>query len=733
MPQMPDRERSGFLQTEVPRSTGPITSHGANHDALVNLGGNIANIALDLQAKQSQADDQQFLTNKDTEDLLATSKFMREQKLKVPANGAGYTDAIQNFVNDRREKNISEAPSRASKEAYSRNSLNTMTRHLVDAGGYEQELKVKSMISDMSSNVSAFARTQVSLPDKELSLERMVLYEHGFQNAGGNLFSEVDAASGAKAARTQISKGYLDGLYNTGRHGELLNTLKQDSNGPEGAFGAALTPDQKDTYIKNSQTKMKLDREVTYSQNSKRATDLITRAMYKGDVSDSDIDKAIASNKRLSNVNPLGAAELNDNLLSAKIVQNNLAKLRNASNNELLASKSTMEAQIQNATAQGSQDKTYNFANKLKFLKMNSDAVDSKIKFREENGVEASMENDVSMQELHTKANGNDPAAMQEFISRSKDIQLKLGVRPDKVRVLTDQKISEIAQTINTAQSPTQISNSIEAYQNTFGSDFPKAFMEASDETKGGIPKEYIAVATVSNPEFRKQLIDNIQNKKAILNESKEDQITEMSVRTKVRAEFQDMFSALGGTPKNFADGFFEAAKLEVNRQVNLKVNLNTAVTSVVNKFYKENYDKVTAGRGSVLVPKGGGHKPEMVESFLKVYSPKLSAEMASNLKELDITPSAEAKGSFVSKGLSEAEANSAYQKVVMDSGKWITSPDQSGIMFVIDSGNRQVPIKDSKGQNIYRSYKDITNTNDVKVLKAAQPVMKKFTKMLGF
>lgn len=738
MPQLPDRQRSGFLQTEVPRATGPVTAQGANYDALAQLGGQISNIALDLQQKRTQAEEQQFLTNMDTQDLLATKKFMQEAKLNAPADGSGYTKSVEEFVNSRLEENLAQAPSDRAREAYRRNASNFFTRSLVDADAYEQEMRVKKMDADMSANVDAYARTQLDLPNPEESVERMAKFDTDYQGYVGTVYDQATADKLKLQAKNTVSKSTLEGLYNRGNLQAGIKLLKPLPDGTESPFSAALSPKEKDAFLEKFNRKAAADKEIAIGTINKRIQDISARALKKFDVPPEEFDKAVSMVNRATYLGASRQAELRDDILSTKAVSVAIGMAKGMNNTQLVQSKGDIENFIKKYTPEASG--FFNAAKKLELEAKYVNAVDEMLKRRESNGVESSIEYDSTAKQLASQAeSAQDPMAMQKFLEHSKQVQLQMGIRPDKVRVTTDAKIEQMAFALNTATNPDDVSNKLEHYEQQFGPDFRKAIMEAAAEDKKAISVEYVGVVNLVNTTDRKQAINNIRDKDKILDRFKAvDGIKNEDITRATNEALQPMINAMGGVPKHYDDGFLSTASLEMKRLVSSGMSLSDAKKSITKTYFENNFELAQTRTNTVTIPKNQGYRKDYIESFLDVYTPKhmngyFWEDTVKKATEFGVVPSQAYMSDSIAKGKTEQQAKDEFYHRFRAYGKWVTAPDMNGVVLVLGEPTGTSLVLDANGRSIYKSYQEISTTGDERVLRNMRSPLKKFGDLLGF
>ena len=737
MPQLPDRQRSGFLQTEVPRQTAPIMDVGSQFDAMAKLGGTIGNIAMDLQEKRTRAEEQQFLTNKDTEDLLATKEFMKKQRVHAPPDGSGYTEAVTKFTKDRLAKNIEEAPTENAKLRYQQSAGNFFTRSIIDASSYETERKITKMDMDMTNNVQAFANNQIDNPDQVEAAKKMAGFDLDYDGyVQAEVYDQLTANKKKEEARNITTKGMLDGMYSRGGRSlnDALKLITTEKGGEESIFSNALTPTEKKQYKERFLNKIQSDREISTAKVIKRANDTATRALLKRDVTASEINATESNINRIKD--PLQRAETLDNFRSSVVIQTALKNADGMDNNMLRASLGDIEGKLRGATADSIKDKNYNFKDKARLENLYKESVKDIIELRKTNGVEESLKYDPSLKALAAVANSGKPQDMQNFVEQSKIVQLKMGVRPDQVRVTTDAKISEMAEAINRASTSSDVAARLNHYEQQYGKDFTQAFMEASSEEKKAIPPEYLAVANLANPKDREDLINAIRDPEINIKfDANKKGVTTEYLKQASSEALEPMVKAMGGLPPHFGKGFLAAAQLQMKKMIGEGKSLSDAKKEITAKYFTNNFDSAESSRESIMFPKLPENNKRNIEAFLSAYTPSYNktdffAGSPEKFKEFGVYPPKEFLDRAKAKGRTAEQAEGEYYDRVTNSSKWITAPDMKGVMLVTEEEyGKKIPVLDKHEKPIYRSFSDISSRPDKQIIERLKSPL---TRMFG-
>lgn len=268
------------------------------------------------------------------------------------------------------------------------------------------------------------------------------------------------------------------------------------------------------------------------------------------------------------------------------------------------------------------------------------------------------------------------------IISRSKYMGL-----PEKI--LTQDQVQQFQAGIKQQTTSGGLNTFILEEKKKYGPHFPKALSElvASDEEF----KPYAALAYI-DPHNTKPVLDAIKNKSAINAEfgdgGKYGGMAPLLKRriSNANTPLRNMFvtGADDLTNLNNMQGLESAITLVAQQDVMINnTPLEVAADNAYKRVVNDNYHIVNASKSSVLVPRQGVNDPVNIKKFLQ------SSLDPENINALGI-------GANVERAAQTA--------------KWVTNPDQTGVVLVapsVKTGNL-IPVTDKNKKPIQRSYEEL-------------------------
>lgn len=278
--------------------------------------------------------------------------------------------------------------------------------------------------------------------------------------------------------------------------------------------------------------------------------------------------------------------------------------------------------------------------------------------------------------------------------------------------------------------------------QQRYGKFFPKVMDEIAKSNKDVADYKVISLAP---PESRENLIDAIKNKDAIEKAINGDELLKTQSKT-IGIHASSMMSNFRGALRGFSEdsGSVETVNsiqnlVTLQAKRDLIKNPNADMQQVVSKAYNDvvgaNFNIIDGGKSSVLVPRRvgnyniGDNEAKIFKTFMSVYS------KPENLKELGVyVPAGNIANqeALVAQGndpgsqeLNRIAANrmtseEAYLTRLAQNSKWVTNPEQTGLMLVQPKANGGVEAVVNKyGKPVERSYEDIYIRTPDKVREA--------------
>ena len=729
MARIPESTRMNLLQTQVPAADTPVQGFGMQDKALSGLGETIATIGNNLMVARKKAEDSSYGHGKAIEDALAISDYSTELKNNTPANGDGYAEKMQEFVKSRFQKNLDDAPSDEAGALYESNAQAHLSRAVIEAQSYQNQLKVQSYDTDAAAKTSAVAKALVANPDytnaPAMAQQITDLYDSGI----GTIWSEADAKEKAKKALNTVAHGLFDGLSETGQNAMGMKLLKE--NFP---LSEQLTEKEYAGYMEHYKKAFEAKNEEK-SFRTKRDTTNIVSALLKGDTPpDEQVlaqHSAIDRNPKFDKATKL---EMHDQLNIASAVGKNINDISNSSPSQLAAMVKNLDQVISDSTPPGVKFGFNNDSREIAKTKLMV-AIKQSLAARNDDSKGFVVSTDKNLQQLQAQSLEDKPGAMERYLDASDAKQQKLGLDP---QVLSKSEMEWFGKNITAQPSPAAKAQALAQMQTKFGSYYQRAMDEVIANKENGVPADYQIASQVQSNEAKTAIIENIENGPALIKNYKNDNPGKHElIVSAVSKSLDDMRSALAPISKGGATAPVIAAfqkQLEVEAIKNYQGNTSRmpmdAVGMARKRIVDSSFQFFPTEKGPILAPKVSEGEPvngEFVSAFAKVY---LQPE---NLKTLDLAvpPEVEkyAQAQLANQDPQVRERSpitsgkDLYLQMLAKNGRWATNSSQTGVFLTLKDPETgaYMPAMDSQKKIIQKSFKDISLTNDKKVLDQAK------------
>lgn len=326
--------------------------------------------------------------------------------------------------------------------------------------------------------------------------------------------------------------------------------------------------------------------------------------------------------------------------------------------------------------------------------------------------------NDDSLTVLRQAAKSGEPQDVQNYVGRSLDVQSHRGVPAHQLRVTTKQEAQMLADRLRSAQmiDYATMANELDRVEQQYGPHFEKAIAEVTTEDKS-LSESVMLAAQVSNMGSKREILENLQKKKAIEEAFKQRSETSQKDLNDNVQDQMDKFSATLGANMRSADGLTTVNRFQ--EQITLQAKKNMAmrqmdVDSAVDAAYKEivekNYDVVQTDRSQILMPKKSAYNPELVERFTSDFAPQTGNRPG--MQVLGIGPTEKDYQELMAKnpGQTKEQIKDAYIASVLANGRWISNGDQTGVSLVVDIMGRFVPVYRENGTRVDFSFRELGN-----------------------
>lgn len=227
-------------------------------DSLANAGATAAGIGIDLMDKRKKAQDEDYVFQKEREDARSLAKFMADEQLKRDNTGYdGFSTSVQQFVEERYQKNQEDAPSETARREYMNRAGRLFTAELVNANGIEHTKKVEAKMTAFSKNADSDAQLQLTYGGKfDSAMDAIESAHKSIDAQKGVLFSPKQAEEQKKAYGNRVAQSFFDGLYNSGRLEEGYAYLMGAGSGAKKFVGHEAASAQRKEYSVDEAEKM---------------------------------------------------------------------------------------------------------------------------------------------------------------------------------------------------------------------------------------------------------------------------------------------------------------------------------------------------------------------------------------------------------------------------------------------------------------------------------------------
>lgn len=770
MPQIPELGNDQISKAVPTANVGYTDPTGG---VLESLGGQVANFGMKLVEMQKKSDDESYVFNKKNNLLRDYTTFTNDLKLKSPADGAGYTSATQNWLNDRLSADLKDAPSTDAQNLYNKDFQGFQTHSGIDSQEYEKTKAANFAVSSIGDQANTNARFLVSNPDDRLALEQIKALNQQNKSNIGVHYDEASAKKVFDSGSSTMAKAYFDGL--SAHEAYKFGLDKLNASEDESSIAKYLTPAQKETLVSEFKAKQEAKDGVSSGEvqhgfmeasamakagimPDKKTIDALTMKMnsipdshlkqYQRDEMLSDLKTSILVGSKIKETYYVPENKWTD----PKTLLPKSGDLIGAAD-KIAASKS-LEAAQNNARDDIKKDPIGYFVSGNPSLK--------------------------SLQSAAADKMGNPQASIQ-FIKKMDIVQDKNEVPAQSKRVLSNQDTQYWGSLFNNAKTGEVTGRVMTGMQNATGPYFNKAFSELVASPGGEKYKDLLPISFVADPMNKQYLADNVTNKVAIRDGYVNKNLTPDKILQRVSEKTSDLGNSFafgdntgrtGLTAKAFRDNI--TTEVMKNFQGNTNVSdgdMEKAIDQATKNIAGKQFIQIKAGRLSdfsmpatyvtgdparPVLP----NRPAAIGAFVSVYS------KPENLKELDVQVpinsnyeavqtasintkerSAEAVRMDQMSGLSQIgkdvfvtnvnkmpdyvgktadqikqETQDRYLKFLSQNGQWGTNTAQDGLALKYRDHNlnRWVDVVDSKGNPIEKKFIDINQNPGQKVLDRA-------------
>ncbi len=359
----------------------------------------------------------------------------------------------------------------------------------------------------------------------------------------------------------------------------------------------------------------------------------------------------------------------------------------------------------------------FNFASRERAKDYLAKVATDSVKERYKDGAAYAIEHYPGMAALYKRAQGGDPAVNAELVNRLKDIQKDL---PEHLVRIQPKYAAEATVRLFQGADEQLGSQLITGLQAKYGDNYAKVMDEL---VQAKLPEE-IKLAALTPSQFdRQRLFGNAKNKKQISIEF--DQTKKINKGAKdldgdvaeVLSDFRVGLTqgSVGGGNAHTVNSIHNNVLTEAQRMMNENPGMDSkdaakkAYTLITNTF------DVSSGvaNSNVIVPKVIGNQ--------KISLPSVQAYMSSHLTEegLSDLKIGLQSGRSAFKNLPPEERKKMTYAQILETGKWVTNRDQTGIFLQYEDPERGLIYAEDENHNvIQKSYTDLTKNPNKRTLE---------------
>lgn len=674
------------IQDQIPGADLQTRSLGVEGNAVADFGRAVQGFGAELLQKRSEAQTADYAFSNEQADKLAIKEYGDNLKLNTQPGTQDYSTKMASFIKDRSDLNEQNAPTEQARLAYVAKTDALHSSSMLEASSYENKRNAESYINNIAAGIDTNQRIFLDAPDPSKYKETVDGIHQQIDSQTGTLFDENQATQYKQKASQELSMSIIKGMANQGNYGAALKLL--DSKNGESDVAKGLTGEQKSTLETKLLEMQKTKTETNVKLLNENIKDFQYSAVHNGTVDQNQLSKILGSLNTVSTLKPEERSRITDTLKTVVAASGEMQKLNSMSSDQLLNYKPNIDTKS-----------TFNVANRAEIAASLTTYRDQLIKKRENDPLAVVQADNPQLKSLAAQAQSGDPSIGKDYLDQAMAAQSQLGVA--KPRVTTKQDASFNAQQLQAAPSAAAADVVLTKLKAQYGDYLPKALDEMAKDSSG-VTHDYVVASYMPNQQSRINAIDNIQRQKDINKNFTESFHSPPDLKTPINQVSADLKQAVILRTNSADDlGAYNAftKQIELETKKTLAVNPGLSPTKAVNQAYdnivSKNYDMVPSARSTIMIPKqvnGAFSDPKAVENFVSLNSNQDA------LKNLDV---------IVPKSYKNPDD---WYNFAADKTRWVTNSSLTGIQLVYDSptSGRTLPLTDSKGKVIEKSFKDI-------------------------
>lgn len=698
MPKIPVRGYSERINTQVAGVDIPTANAGAEYKAIADIGNTISQIAIQVQEKKTQLQNDQYVLDKIDEGRKAVETFSEDSRRVDPA---GHAERVRQFIQSYQTSAEESAPTEEARLAYARQSNNYFTSVINSEENFATKMQAQEYQVGLLDKIDSLAKDAYKNP--------LVIAEN-FKNITAPYVSNIDsqnlnslspemAQKMKNSLNFEVTDKAMKSLLANEKFREAKYILKSESD-----FKNAMTADQVAKYsnLIDQGVEQKKNKEVALLNKD------LGNALYAtkfGSVSDKEF-KSLEARANAYLEGPEKEVAL-DSIKSARAVQGVTAGLERTNPNQWPTEPPVTVSSSFNARTRGMLLNQFEARKKGILAERQKDSTDFILRTNPvfaEKYAKVGMVNPLTVNASNV---GELSSVQQNFISELMAEKRRLGINDDKV--LTNTQAQMFGKTIlSDTLTPQASAGIMDKYQAVYGPYFKNVMTQVVAQEKA-LDNDFLVAAYADTP-GKERIISNVRyfkDEKQFQNAKKtfssRTGIGYDSFTKQVSLELDAHRLGLANqSGESLYNGMVNQVSLEAMRRFNNGEDLQTAKAQAIQTIIDRNFTTVSGGRGQVVtVPKKDGqdiYDADAIKTFLD-----------KSANSFGISNEHSVIGKLNPKPLPGFEGiESEFLPSLIKQQKWLPTPTGLSLNFVDPArGPRQVYNK--KGEPIIVPYKDLS------------------------
>ena len=704
-------QNRGLVETAVPEAGSQIRTAGREYDALTELGGAFAKLGIQLQEKRTQAETEDYAFNRAQDDHVEISDYAAQLKLDTKPGTKEYSTQLKQYLDDRFQKNLEDAPTNEARKAYQEKAGHIYSNNLVEGEVFENKRNVEAYQQNTLEKVDLLSQEFENNPRYDTYKARIDEIKNHVDNQVGSLYDEESATKLKEKLEFKTSLGIMNGIHAKGQSSEGLKllgmeydkknrALKPIDGYQESDISKGLGPDQKAIWLDRFDHTIKSDHEITKQEVNNDVTDMVHDFVKKGVV---DMDKYHATMFKIqeSGIRGPEAAKLRSTLEAGLAAGREIEKLDRLPIDQVLKFESKISTTGFNSSTKDA------IATQVENYK------DLLIKNAQSDSHQYILDQNPKIKLLDEKAKSLRQDDVQALVNATKAAQSAMNFSPRDQRVSSKETTQRYADLITAAPNATVAAQTMAQIEKAYGADAPAIFRDMEKDNRfdanGGA---YLVAAHVDDLNSKKVMIENIKNGKAVNLDYKTSfgDDSRKAILNYTNNKMMAVDSALyKSDPSGAQSAFSNGLKYQVMTEAQkIMLGSHTTEQDAVDKAYSNIVDKnfvpVTSERSTFLLPRMSNGQPvnqANVETYVRAHS---SVE---GFDSLNLQTPASYKAKFPNS--SDSELKSLYYNKLEQRNRWKMTPTGTGIMLIDEEPNNgNIPVLEKSKKVIQKSFKEI-------------------------